>query len=321
MKNLEKSTAIVKFMGLGIMCFNPKKKRCETLLIHNPKHIPMIKVFLKEELNGENAREVDGQMMERKLSHFYIPLFGMGDNKREEALTIEISGVGKSEIDGYRKYEAKKFDRQSLESDPHDYRWVVNLEQDNLIADGKKIRISNKSKEITGKSNLYIKNAEFFTYDLVKPDPNKSKSKEPQFFCRRKFVDSGNKKGATQAIEWSKYGYVANWVGARINAEFVKIKITAGSEESIHLLPKRKVPYLIEIENSTYDAGSESDMPIYQGFWKTKDQNQVDLLIKSELEKEHMDRGLTFDGGGIPIGTRRTCYLVASHAKSTEDFK
>jgi hypothetical protein len=315
--DLSSATAIVKFMGLGIMCFNEKMKRCETLFIHDKNHKPVIKVYLMEDLGTTNMKKTDGKNTEPKLSYFYLPTSGITNDNEKNTLTIEISGVGNCEIDGYTKYNTANFDRRSLDSDLNDYGWVVNLERDNLLGDGEKKRKKNKDKTETSK--FYISNGEFFTYKLVLPDSKQKNVKDPQLFHQRKLHVIQDEKSQTETIEHSEFGYVADYVGARINADFIKIKIKVGEEEHMHLLPKRKVPYLIQVDNALSGGGSVSDMDIYQGFWGINDPKQVDLLIESELSQEHVDRHIPFKGG-IPIGTRRTCYLVESDANGIKEF-
>jgi hypothetical protein len=170
---------------------------------------------------------------------------------------------------------------------------------------------------------LFIQNAEFFTSELVMAYDAKSKSRiqnQPILFYRtRKTFDSILGKND---FEYKEYGLVADRLGARINADYIKIKIKVGNEEHSHLFPRRKNPYLIKIENATGDGGSKSDMPIYQKYWGVENPEEIDLMVRGELDDELKRVGKKFDNSkaGNPVGTRKTCYLVTSGEPSIESF-
>lgn len=322
--DLSSATAVVSLTGLGIICFNENKKRSETLLIHDEMHQPSIIIYQK----SDNI--ADGHKPKKLLGYRYIPIItynivelkGRNRNLDMESLSIEINGVGNCTIDGYKKYESGKFNRKSLKSDLNDYRWLVNVEKDELLGSGKINRQPSnyKNSENVGLENskLFIQNAEFFTESLIVEDPNKS-TKEFAKFMR---VAIPNEK-TDKPIDHREYGYMADYIGAKIEANFVSVKIKIGEIVHTHLLPKTKTPYLIEIKNATSEDNSESDMPIYRSYWETKDSENIDLLNFDETTRLFEDHLQTFDlekFGGGPGGTRKTCNLVESDAPSIEEF-
>lgn len=244
--NESSATAIVSVRGLGIGCFNPEKKRRETALIHDGKHQLSIKIL-------KPTDGIDGEGPDYVNVNTYR-------NLKTEDVEISIKGVGNPKIEGYEVYTAEKFDRLNPnESDENDFRWLVDVTNDEMHAD-KLVKSSDLHR--FPMTRLVIENGLFYTHNL---------NKDLVFEKVEKDAD-GNEVGR------SAFGNVAETVGAKIESDFVSFKIKVGDEEHAHLFPRNQGPYKIEISNMDYNEDAEiSDMPTYYSYFADSEGTVFDL--------------------------------------------
>jgi hypothetical protein len=300
--NTRSATAIVRFTGLGILCFNPRKKRAENLFIHDEGHTLSIEIYKpfsaakSSELAGSGRDEIpmdnkefDGNWYRLIASYSNLDQSQLTRNLDRVDLSIDVSGLGSPEIEGYKRYEPCGFDRLATgdDVDHEDFRWMVNVQKDGIFGTGPLAPVATVEAPST---KLFISNAEFYTASIAKDDPETNDQGEilpatDMFFKKIPLVSDGADESAK--IDASKnatnFGRMGSDVGAAINADHVQVKIKVGDEEHIHMLPRIHRPYVVYIKNNASDA--ESDIPIYRKFWQPTDE-AFDLLTPSEITNQ-----------------------------------
>src|SRR6185503_17047659 len=112
--NESSATALVRFTGLGIVCFNKDRQRGEIGLIRDNKHELSIKIQRPVFQEGDGNDVVVYQDIATYQS---LP---------KEGVKIEIKAEGQPAIAGFEIYQSGDFDRLDA-ADPNDFRWVVNM--------------------------------------------------------------------------------------------------------------------------------------------------------------------------------------------------
>ncbi len=306
------ATAIVLMTGLGIVGISEERKRSETLLIHNPEHSPKLRILKPAWKATTPIVDIPIVGHEVWIDHSDLPTRGVNrEGQFAEPLRISVTGIGNSEFNGIERHLGVTFDRRSeAKNDPHDWRWVPDLERDDLLGDGSKKR--QPSDSATDTSRVFLQNCLMFSHDLVTNDEKRSVKQALTTKFLRRTIRKDMKKGVK--ILDDDYGPVTDYVGAKFRSDFVRIEINAGSYGFTHILPKAEKPYYILVTNALRVDTTKSDMPVYQTFWDVDDPTMTDLEILSELEKTYKKYGLPFtrDRGGSSHGVRRTCNLIAA---------
>lgn len=228
--NESSATALVRFTGLGILCFNQRQHRGEVGVIRDQKHELSIKI------QRPAFQEADGRdLIVYKDIATYAAL-------PKENVQIEIKAHGQGAISGYQIYQSGDFDR--LESpDPNDFRWVVNM---NALHDDATVSKTKEGRHPLTK--IYVSNGLFYAHKL---DTNLT------------FEKVGRDQTGNQTRE--AFGNVAETVGVKIEGDEVSFAIRIHGKEEIHTLKRIDgLPYRIEIKNMDYNTNAVySDLPDY----------------------------------------------------------
>lgn len=224
------ATALVRFTGLGIICFNKDKQRGEIGVIRDNKHELRIKI--QRPVFQEGGSDVIAY--QDIATYQALP---------KDDVQIEIKANGKPAIDGYEIYQSGDFDRLNSD-DPNDFRWIVNLNSlhgDTTLTPGGEDRYPL--------TKIYVGNGLFYAHEL-----------DTNLYFEKVGTDAGG--NATQP---ETFGNVAKTIGVKIEAEEVNFTIRIdGNEETQTLKRVDGLPFRIEIQNMDYSSNAVySDMPDY----------------------------------------------------------
>jgi hypothetical protein len=254
--NESSATALIRFTGLGIVCFNKDKQRGEVGVIRDNKHKLSIKI------QRAIFQESDGNDVLR-----FEDIAAYQDLPKED-VEIEIKAAGQPAIAGYEIYQSGEFDRLNS-TDPNDFRWVVNMNSlhgETSLAPGTETRYPL--------TKLYINNGLFYAHKL---DTNL-------------FFEKVGKDASGQATEPETFGNVAETIGVKIEGDEVSFTIRIAGKEETHSLKRIDgLPFRIEIKNMDYDANAVySDMPDYYKYLASPTGERFDL---SPVVEEGADGG------------------------------
>lgn len=229
--NESSATALVRFTGLGIICFNDEQQRGEIAVIRDDKH--QISIRIQRPVYQDGA-EQDVVVYRDIAAYEQLP---------KENVVIEIKASRDPSLAGYEIYQPGDFDRLGS-ADANDFRWIVSMAS--LHGESPVRPTGQRPYPLT---KLYVGNALFYAHKL---DRN-------LFFEKIEKDETGN------ALQRETFGNVAETIGARIEAEEVSVTIRIGDREETHLLQRLKgLPFRIEIKNMDYGANAVySDMPDY----------------------------------------------------------
>jgi hypothetical protein len=227
------ATALVRFTGLGILCFNKQQNRGEIAIIRDENHKLSIKI--------QQPKYKDGIEKDIVIYEDIVPVI---NDLQKTGIEIEIDANGASTTGGYQIYEAAgEFNRLESE-DYNDIRWVVDmnsLHNETLTA--------SKSEDRFPITKLYLGGGLFYAHKL-----------NTTLFFAKIEKDANGKE-----LKREDFGYVGETIGVKLDGDEVTVKIKSKGEEVIHKLPKlHGLPYRIEISNMDYgEAAMMSDMPDY----------------------------------------------------------
>lgn len=247
--NESSATGLIRFTGLGIVCFNHERGRGEIAAIRDNKHVLTIRIQKPVYQDGAEKDIV-----------VYQDIATYQDLPREE-VKIEIKALGQPAIEGYQIYQSGDFDRLAS-ADVNDFRWVVNL---NSLHGESALRPSANQKHPLTK--IYIGNGLFYTHKL-----------DQNLFFEKVERDSG------LAPRREAFGNVAETVGVKIEGDELSLAISIGGREETHLLRRVDgLPYRIEIRNmDTSPNAVYSDMPDYYRYLSSPTGTEFDLTPVSE---------------------------------------
>ncbi len=229
------ATALVRFTGLGIVCFNKEKQRGEIGIIRDDKHTLTVKV---QQPRFKDGAEKDIVVYEDVAVYKDLPKTGV---------VVEIKAKGNPSVAGYEVYKAEG-DFNRLESeDLNDYRWVVNLASlhgESLVTQAREDRYPI--------SKLFIDNGLFYVHKL-----------DTNLFFEKVEKDAGGNETARE-----DFGFIGETIGVKIEGDEVNFSIRVGDETHTHNLARvNGIPFRIEIINMDYNENAElSDMPEYHKY-------------------------------------------------------
>jgi hypothetical protein len=243
--NESSATALVRFTGLGIICFNKDKQRGEIAAIRDHKHTLTIKIQKPVYQDG-----VDNDII------VYQDIATYQDLPRQD-VQIEIKAASAPAIAGYEIYQSGDFDRLDS-SDVNDFRWIVNLSS---LHGETALAPAGQQKHPLAK--IYIGNGLFYTHKLD----------------RNLFFEKVEKDSTGAPREGEAFGNVAETIGVKIEGDEVKVTIRIGDRKETHSLKRVDgLPYRIEIKNMDYSANAiYSDMPDYYRYIASPTGDQFDL--------------------------------------------
>lgn len=275
------ATALVRFTGLGIICFNQDRQRGEVAAIRDDKHELSIKV---QQPVYQEGGESDVIVYQDIATY---------DKLQKDDVEIEIKSVSNPAIEGYEIYQSGNFDRLDS-ADVNDFRWIVNINSlhgnDSLGSTG------GHPYPIT---KIYVGNGLFYTHKL-----------DTDLFFEKVETDANGMTG-----EGEVFGNVAETIGVKIEGAEVSFIIRIGTQEERHSLSRVEgLPFRIEIKNMDYsETAVFSDMPDYYGYLASPDGNRFDLTPVVD----DADGGL---GDGGAVNHKKFCHPIASDLPSIDQL-
>lgn len=280
--SLEESsaTALVRFTGLGIVCFNKERQRGELAVIRDDKHSLSVKIQRPVFHDGGGGSDL--VVYKDVATYTDLP---------KEGVTIEIKAKGARALEGYEIYRGGDFDR--LDSpDPHDFRWIVHM--DSLHGDTALLPTGKQRHPLT---KLYIAGGLFYTHKL-----------DTNLFFEKLEKDSGGR-----VTQREVFGSVGETVGVKIEGEEVDFTLSVGGREETHTLKRVEgLPFRIEIKNMDYGENAiYSDMVDYYGYIASPDGCRFDLAPLKEEEE-----GVQAAGGAV--NQKEFCHPIATDISSID---
>lgn len=239
------ATALVRFTGLGIVCFNKERQQGEIAGIRDNNHSLTVKI---QRPVFQDGAEKDVVVYKDIATYEQLP---------KNDVRIEIKASGNPPIAGYEIYQNGEFDR--LDShDANDFRWLVNM---NALHGDTALNASTKQPYPLTK--FYIRNGLFYTHKLD----------------RNLFFEKIQKDASGVATQRNVFGNVAETVGVKIEGEEVSFTIRIGDQEETHSLRRIDgLPFRIEIKNMDYNANAiYSDMPDYYKYLTSSSGHEFEL--------------------------------------------
>ena len=239
------ATALVRFTGLGIICFNRQQQRGEVAVVRDEKHTLSIKIQRPVFVDGAEQDIVSYQDL---AVYHQLP---------KEDVSLEITATGPSAMPGYELYQPGEFDRLGS-ADANDFRWLVNL---NTLHAGS--ALAPTAGERYPLTKIYIGNGLFYTHKL---DANL-------------FFEKVEKDATGIARQREVFGNVGETLGVKIDGEEVVLAIRISGREEKHSLKRIDgLPFRIEIKNMDYSANAVySDMADYYKYVSDPAGSQIDL--------------------------------------------
>lgn len=279
------ATALVRFTGLGIVCFNSEKGRGEVAVIRDDKHTLSVRV--QRPVFQDGGGDV--------IVYQDVAAYG---NLPKEGVTVEISARGAGAPEGYEIYESGEFDR--LDSpDPRDFRWIVHI--DSLHGDAAAVRPTGRRSHPLTK--LYVAGGLFYTHRLDTDI----------------FFEKVEKDAEGRVTRREVFGNVGETVGVKLEGEEVVVRVSVGGREEEHVLSRVEgLPYRVEIKNMDYGTNAVySDMPDYYGYLASPDGTEFDLAPMREDEEEG---GGAQQAEGGAINQREFCHPIATDLDSIDNL-
>jgi hypothetical protein len=245
------ATALVRFTGLGIVCFNKDKQRGEIGIIRDDKHTLTVKV---QQPRFQDGIEKDLIVYEDVAVYKDLPKTG---------IEIDIKAAGNAALDGYEIYKAEG-DFNRLESeDFNDYRWVVNMKE---LHGGKLVKATGTERYPLSK--LFINNGLFYVHKL---DTDM-------------FFEKVEKDAAGTETKREDFGFLGETIGVKIEGDEVNLSVRVGDEVETHELRRvNGLPFRIEIMNMDYNENAVlSDMPEYNKYLSGANGTTYELEPKTE---------------------------------------
>ena len=272
------ATALVRFTGLGIICFNQERQRGEIAVIRDDKHSLTIKL---QQPVFQDGGETDLIVYQDIATYQKLP---------KDDVQLEIKVLGQPSIEGFEIYQPGEFDRLDS-ADPKDFRWTVNMNA--LHGDASPSPNAEGRHPLT---KIYIGNGLFYTHKL-----------DTNMFFEKVDLDAS---GAATGRE--VFGNVAETIGVKLEGEAVELTIRIGDEEETHTLKRVEgLPFRIEIKNMDYnDNAVYSDMADYYCYLSSPDGAKCDLApILEEADGE---------AAGVGVNQKQFCHPIVSGVSSID---
>jgi hypothetical protein len=244
------ATALVRFTGLGIVCFNKERQRGEIAGIRDHKHVLTVKL---QRPVFQDGAEKDVVVYKDIATYENLP---------NNDVQIEIKASGNPPIEGYEIYQSGDFDRLGSH-DVNDFRWLVNMST--LHGDTALNAGANQAYPLT---KIYISNGLFYAHKLD----------------RNLFFEKVAKDASGIEKQREVFGNVAETIGVKIEGDEVAFTIRIGQQQETHSLHRVDgLPFRIEIKNMDYNANAiYSDMPDYYKYLSSPSGDKFELTPISE---------------------------------------
>lgn len=275
------ATALVRFTGLGIICFNEERGRGEIAAIRDRKHSLGIRIRRPVFQDGSGSDTVVYQDIATYLD---LP---------KEDVRVEIKALGQRAVEGFEIYQGGDFDRLGA-ADPNDFRWVVNM---NTLHGGAAVSPAPRPRDPLTK--IYISGGLFYTHSL---DTNL-------------FFEKVEKDAAGSETRREVFGNVGETVGVLIESDEVSFNISFGGREETHTLKRVEgLPFIIDFKNMDYsDNAVYSDMADYYDYLPSPDGRQFDLSPVTEDDGGH-------EASGGSVNQEEFCHPIATDLPSIDEL-
>jgi hypothetical protein len=239
------ATAIIYVEGLAISCFSPKENRGETAIMREIAHDLTLTI-----ITIVNGTEVGEDQY----------------NFSRTGASIEITGVGNADVDGFAKFEGVNFIRTTESiNDVNDLRWIADLEGSEFHDSKLTPTGTSESQHNMPLTPLYIKNALF--YGKANSDYTNNR------------IEKDTNGNVISTNLFGKYGYI---MGAKIIADSINIKLTGSSTTEINLNAVTNTQFRIVITNNRASGDTISDFPeFYKVVYAT---NGINFDVKKVIE-------------------------------------
>jgi hypothetical protein len=239
------ATALVRFTGLGIICFNHDRQRGEIAAVRDDKHVLTIKI---QQPVYQDGAEKDIIVYRDIATYEQLP---------KEDVQIEIKAGSAPAIAGYEIYQSGDFDRLGS-ADVNDFRWLVSM---NALHGGADLKPT--AKPAYPLTKIYVGNGLFYTNQLD----------------RNLFFEKVEKDESGAAAKREAFGNVGETLGVKIEAADVIFTIRIGGREETHTLKRVEgLPYRIVFSNMDTSANAVySDMPDYYKYISSGTGRQFDF--------------------------------------------
>jgi hypothetical protein len=243
--NESSATALVRFTGLGIICFNKDRRRGEIAAIRDNKHSLSVRIQKPVFQDGGGNDVIVYQDI---AAYQTLP---------KDDVQIEIKAQGNPAVEGFEIYQSGEFDRLGS-SDVNDFRWIVNM--NTLHGD---TALSPTAQGRYPVTKIYIGNGLFYTHRL-----------DTNLFFEKVEKGAGGAETGREV-----FGNVGETIGVKIEGDEVSFTIRAGVVEETHSLRRVEgLPFRIEFKNMDYsDDAVYSDMDDYYSYASSPDGKQFDL--------------------------------------------
>lgn len=238
------ATALVRFTGLGIICFNQERQRGEIAVVRDNKHLLSVRIQKPVFMEGSG----DAIVYQDIATYDSLP---------KENVAVEIKSLGNPAVAGYEIYQSGEFDR--LDSpDPNDFRWIVNMST--LHGDAPLGKSAERPHPLT---KVSIANGLYYTHKL-----------DTNLFFQRVETNAGG-----VATNREVFGNVGETIGVAIEGDAVSFTIRIGGAEETQTLQRvAGLPFRIEIKNMDYNEDAVySDMADYYAYVSSPDGTHFDL--------------------------------------------
>ena len=275
------ATALVRFTGLGIVCFNRDRRRGEIAAVRDNKHVLTIKI---QQPVFQDGAENDIITYRDIATYQQLP---------QEDVEIEIKAIGAPAIAGYEIYQSGDFDRLGS-ADPNDFRWLVNM---NTLHGG--VALSPAAQRSYAITKMYIGNGLFYTHRLA----------------RNLFFEKVELDASGTATQREPFGNVGETIGVKIDGDAVNFTIRVGGQETTHSLKRVEgLPFRIEIKNMDYsDNAVYSDMADYYTFLSGTTDKQFDFTpIVEDADGE--------TSGGGSVNQEEFCHPIFIELASIDEL-
>jgi hypothetical protein len=274
------ATALVRFTGLGIICFNDDLQRGEIAVIRDNNHV--LTISIQQPVYQEGG-EADVILYQAIATYQQLP---------KDEVQIEIEARGTPPIAGYEVYQSGEFDRLDS-SDINDFRWIVNMNA--LHGDAALSPTAEGAHPLT---KLYVRNGLFYTHKL-----------DTDLFFKKVETDASG-----EAVEAAVFGNVGETVGVKIEGDEVHFTIRIGDQEETHSLARVEgLPFRIEIKNmDPREDAAFSDMADYYGYLASPQGNKFDLTPIIESAD-----GETVTGA---VNHKQFCHPIVSNLSSIDQL-
>jgi hypothetical protein len=244
------ATALVRFTGLGIICFNKEGQRGEIAAIRDNKHSLTIKI---QQPVYQDGAEKDIIVYKDIATYKQLP---------KEDVEIEIKAGSAPAIEGFEIYQNGDFDRLAS-ADVNDFRWIVSMSDLHGQTD-----LRPTGEERYPITKIFIGNGLFYAHKLD----------------RKLFFEKVERDASGAARQREVFGHVAETIGVKIEGEEVSFTIRIGTQEETHTLKRvQGLPFRIEFANMDHSANAiYSDMPDYYKYVSSPTGTKFDLVPVAE---------------------------------------